>query len=112
MFTLPIKQKYIKLENLMDNLMIDPVVVVKNTKINTKTVQLLGIFGQELRRKKMLNVSYDPKLKETTLILKCNNFYNPGAVTKKINDHGCIKYIFNDTNIPKITWPKIPDFNL
>jgi len=112
MFTLPIKPKYIVLEDLVDHLIVEPVVVVKNTKNNTKAVQLLGIFGRELRRKKMLNMSYDPKLKETSLILKCNNYYNPGSVIKKKNGHGSINYMFNDISIPKITWPKIPDSDL
>lgn len=103
MFTLSIKPKYVELENLMDHLMVDPVVVVKNPKV----VQSLGIHARELRKKKLLHISPDLRLKETSIILKCSNYYTPGSVTKKVGTNATIDYIFNTPGIPKIT---LPDF--
>lgn len=103
MFTLSIKPKYVELENLMDHLMVDPVVIVKKPKV----VQRLGIHARELRRKKLLHISPDLRLKETSIILKCSNYYAPGSVTKKIGQNGTIDYTFNTVGIPKITLPDL-----
>jgi len=103
MFTLSIKPKYVELENLMDHLMTDPVVVVKNPKV----VQSLGIHARDLRKKKLLHISPDLRLKETSIILKCSNYYTPGNVAKKTGPNSTIDYVFNTPGIPKITLPDI-----
>jgi len=110
MFRMSIKPKYVDLEYLMDQLIKNPVVVITNTKRNTKVMQLLGMYGQELRQKKLLSKSYDRRLKETTLILKCNNFYTPGTIEKKKSANHTTDYIFNTVGIPKVALLEIPEF--
>ena len=97
MFTLPIKYKYKDMENLMDKLMENPVVILKDANM----VKSLGIHAKPLRKMKMLHISHDRNTNESSCILKCNNYYIPGNMVK-VKDHHKIKYIFDFTNIPKL----------
>lgn len=106
MFTISIKPQYKEIISLIDILIDEPGVLVKNPKL----VRRLGIHAKELRRQKLLHISPDPELKETSIVLKCSNYYTPGLVTKKKSANHTTDYIFNTVGIPKITLPETPEF--
>ena len=101
MYKLSIKPKYKEVEMMMYKLIEMPVLIVKdNAKIRS-----LGIQAKSLRDVGLLHISQDPKLRETTCILKCSNYYIPGNA-KKIKRRNCsIDYTFDMTNMIKL--PKI-----
>ena len=83
-------------EFYMDELINNPFVIFPNTEISWK----LGLFCKELRRRKILHISSDERLKEPIGILKINNAIRPNSVVK--HKSKTIDYIFSDTLLPKI----------
>ena len=106
MFTVSIKPKHVEIVDLMDVLIEKPGVLAKNPRL----VQRLGIHAKELRKRGLLHISPDPELRETSIILKCSNYYTPGVVTKKKSRNHTIDYTFNTVGVPKITLPEVPSF--
>ncbi len=92
-----IKRNLPNLERLMDGLINEPYVIIKNKS----TVQSLGIYGRELRKRKILHISPDEKLGESVALLKINNHTRPGSVKKKKGRK--IDYIFEDTFIKDLS---------
>lgn len=97
MFKVSLSRKYPKVVNLMDRCISEPVVL----ESNKRTLDLFGIYTRELKTKKLLHKSADRHLHETSLILKCSDYYTPGIV-KKVKNNKQIHYIFEHTDIPKI----------
>ena len=94
MYTFSMKAKYKDVEKLLDELMDNPYLIIKDKQKATR----LGQIAKELRDKKVLHISQDPKLKETIAILKVNNAIRPDVVCKKKSKK--IKYIFEDLLLP------------
>ena len=106
MFTVSIKPKYVEIVDLMDVLIEKPGILAKNPRL----MQRLGMHTKELRKRGLLHISLDPQLKETSIILKCSNYYTPGVVTKKKSRNHTVDYTFNTVGVPNIILPKIYDF--
>jgi hypothetical protein len=95
MYKFSLKCSLPDIESMMDNLMDKPLIIIKEPK----QARRLGIYTQPLRDMKVLNISQDPKTKETVAYLKCNNIIRPGWITKKKSKK--IEYVFKDLLIPK-----------
>ena len=96
MYTFNLKSTLPDIEKMMDELIEKPLIIIREPK----RARRLGIYAKPLREQKVLNISKDPKTKETVAYLKCNNIIKPGGVTKK-NRKRKVEYIFNDLMIPK-----------
>jgi len=102
-YVFPIKNKHADIIDLMDTLIDVPNLIIKDNK---KLMNKIGIHAKALRKKKILHISFDPKLNESTVILKVNNFYIPGVVKKRTNNHR-VEYFFKSTAVPNITLPTV-----
>jgi len=94
-YTFKLKNSLPDIEQMMDDLIDKPLIIIKEPK----KARRLGIYTKPLREQKVLNISQDPKTKETVAYLKCNNVLSPGWVTK--NRSKRIEYTFRDLMIPK-----------
>jgi len=102
-YVFPIKNKHADIIDLMDTLIDVPNLIIKDNK---KLLNKIGIHAKALRKKKILHISFDPKLNESTVILKVNNFYIPGVVKKRRNNHR-VEYFFKSTAVPNIILPTV-----
>ncbi len=92
-----IKKNLPNIERLMDNLISEPYVLIKDNK----QARNLGRYARPLRKKKILLISGDIKLKESVAVLKINNYTKKGSVKKKV-DRNKINYLFEDTLLRKL----------
>lgn len=107
MFTFDLPSKYVKFEPLVDRLISEPNVIIPNSKVNQQYIQQFGNAVKSLRQKKLLHKSRDRRLRETTYILKCSNFYIHGSVVKNKNGKNHVKYVFNTMGVPKVDIPEV-----
>jgi hypothetical protein len=96
MYIFNLKNSLPDIEKMMDELIAKPLIIIKEPK----SARRLGIYAKSLREQKILNISQDPKTRETVAYLKYNNILRPGKV-KKNNGKRKIEYIFDDLLIPK-----------
>lgn len=107
MFTFDLPSKYMRFEPLIDSLISEPNIIIPNSKVSQQYVQQFGNAIKVLRQKKLLHKSRDRRLKETTYILKCSNFYVPSSVVKIKNNKNHIKYVFSSMGVPKVDVPEV-----
>jgi len=94
MYSFKMKPRYPEVERLMDEMLIKPIVIIKEPKQASK----LGQIAKPLRDEGVLHISQDKKLHgETIAFLKINNV-NGKKVKKKKGRN--IEYLFENMMIP------------
>ena len=94
MYTFKMKHQYEEIEDLMDKMLVKPLVIIKEPK----KASLLGQVAKPLRDEGVLHISQDRKLHgETIAFLKINNV-NGKKVKKKKGRK--IEYLFENMMIP------------
>lgn len=66
------------IEKAMDDLISKPFIILKDEGLARRMGYHLGA----LRKEKILTIANDRLSKETIMVLRKNNFYQPGSVTK------------------------------
>ena len=89
MFEFTMKNKFADVEEMMDDLISNPMIIIKNKQKARK----LGQIAKPLRDEKILHISPDKVLNESVAFLKCNNVIKPNSVVKHKGKH--IKYEFD-----------------
>ena len=93
MYSFRMKAKYPEVEKLMDEMLVKPLIIIKEPK----KASLLGQICKPLRDEKVLHISPDKRLGESVAFLKINNV-NGKKVKKKKGRK--IEYLFENMMIP------------
>ena len=78
MYQVKIRPSRVDLENVMDQLIEKPYIILKDDNL----VHKIGMNFKDLRHLKFLIIANDMKTHTTVLLLKRNNHTNPGSVVK------------------------------
>ena len=93
MYSFKIKSQYKEIEDLMDEMLVKPIIIIKEPKQASK----LGQIAKPLRDEGVLNISRDKHLGESVAFLKINNVNGKKVKKKKGRD---IEYLFENMMVP------------